>query len=159
QSTEAIESDDQSTRERFVAFCKSTKPAVEGAGGDHQTLATACMGRDFGLSRQTTIEVMTEFYNPRCRPPWDVNELERKVSNAYKYAQNSQGSKHPDNDKLLNEVAAKATATRSEKPTASDTADKKRIVTIGAADLMQQELPAQRWIVDRILPEGLTILA
>lgn len=61
------------------------KPAIEGQGGDHATYAAAAMCKSFGLSGETAIDVLYEYYNPRCNPPWDYDALATKVVNAYEY--------------------------------------------------------------------------
>jgi hypothetical protein len=67
-------------------------PAVEGAGGDDTTYRVACQVRDFGVSRDMALQLLMEHWNERCSPPWPIDELERKVDNAYRYAQNAPGS-------------------------------------------------------------------
>ena len=47
--------------------------------------------------RQTACELL-EVWNERCSPPWDLDELHAKVANAYAYAQNTEGKKHPIHD-------------------------------------------------------------
>lgn len=85
-------SDDPDTVRRFITYClHNAATAVAGDGGDRQTYLTACMGKDFGLSESAALDVMLEFYNPRCSPPWADDELEKKVANAYQYAQNKTG--------------------------------------------------------------------
>jgi hypothetical protein len=92
---QGVESDDEGTRVRFQLFCRETLPAVEGDGGDSRTYATAIMGREFGLPEQTVYDIMRLFYNPRCTPPWDEEDLRAKVRNAYAYAQNAAGTLNP----------------------------------------------------------------
>lgn len=71
------------------------KVAVMGKGGEATALATAAMCRSFGLSEDTTRELMLEHWNPRCEPPWGDSELahfEAKVANAYEYATSAPGN-------------------------------------------------------------------
>ncbi len=70
---------------RYIKFLQGCPPAIEGEGGDVQTFKTACRGRDFALSAQKTFELLVEFWNPRCVPVWDIDELKKKVENAYTY--------------------------------------------------------------------------
>lgn len=67
-------------------------PAIEGSGGDQTTYQVACKLRDYGLSAAEAVELMAEHYNPRCEPPWSIEELHVKVGNAFAYAQNAPGS-------------------------------------------------------------------
>jgi P4 family phage/plasmid primase-like protien len=71
---------------------RSFPPAIEGAGGDLQTLKAALIGRDYGLSAKEVYGLMREEYNGRCSPPWSDQDLADKVKNAFKYAQRGQGN-------------------------------------------------------------------
>ena len=71
---------------------RSFPPAIEGAGGDLQTLKAALIGRDYGLSAKEVYGLMREEYNSRCSPPWSDQDLADKVKNAFKYAQRGQGN-------------------------------------------------------------------
>ncbi len=68
---------------------EDAEPAIEGKSGDHTTLRIAMSVKDAGISRDLAIELMNEHYNPRCEPPWDIEDLTRKVDNAYAYAKHS----------------------------------------------------------------------
>lgn len=74
---------------------KHRKPAIEGQGGDHHTLVTALQVRDYNISEENCLEILTEEggWNDRCEPPWDLDELKRKVENAYKYNLKQMGNK------------------------------------------------------------------
>lgn len=72
------------------------EPAVEGAGGDQSTYATACGVRDYGISEDLCYELMIDHYNNRCDPPWEPDHLRVKVENAYSYAVNQPGAKSPE---------------------------------------------------------------
>ncbi len=67
---------------------KYSSIAVLGKGGDHCALATAAMGKSFGISADLTFDLMLEHWNPRCDPPWsgdELSHLQGKVENAYRY--------------------------------------------------------------------------
>lgn len=66
-------------------------PAIEGQGGDMKTLHTAMLLKDMGVSQEQCLELMLSEYNPRCDPPWDDDQLERKVANAYRYGKSAPG--------------------------------------------------------------------
>lgn len=70
---------------RYIKFLQSCPPAIEGEGGDTLTFKTACRGRDFALSAYKTFELMAEYFNPRCTPVWELDDLRKKVENAYSY--------------------------------------------------------------------------
>ena len=79
--------------ERARLLLKTYPEAVEGAGGDHQTYAMFCQLKDYGISQHKAVEIADEIYNPRCAPPWSIEELERIAENAYNYAHNPTGIK------------------------------------------------------------------
>ena len=64
------------------------KVSVEGQGGDSMAYATAAHLKSFGISQALAFDLMWEHWNPRCVPPWHVDEvehLEQKVINGYSY--------------------------------------------------------------------------
>jgi hypothetical protein len=61
------------------------EPAIEGSGGEYITLKTAMTLKDNGISPERTLELMLEYYNPRCEPIWERADLEKKVANAFNY--------------------------------------------------------------------------
>jgi RecA-family ATPase len=66
--------------------------AIEGAGGDNTTFRVACRVKDFGVEEATCLELLLEYWNSRCAPPWDTGDLEKKVRNAYGYGREPPGS-------------------------------------------------------------------
>ena len=88
---------DATTQGRFIGFLQDVAaPSVEGRGGDHNALKVALNGRDFGLPPATTWDLMLEFWNARCSPPWEPEELKQKVINAYTFAAGPVGSAHAE---------------------------------------------------------------
>lgn len=80
---------------RAIAYLEDADPAIEGEGGDNQTYRVCCAIRDLGISETMAVDLLSTIYNPRCEPPWDEPELERKVRNAFAYAKNTQGCADP----------------------------------------------------------------
>ena len=76
-----------------IEFLQAHEPTVEGAGGDHHTFVTFCMLKERGISIETAIELVEEYWNPECSPPWDSSDLIAKANSAYKSAHNATGSK------------------------------------------------------------------
>lgn len=74
---------------KAIKYCKDkAQIAIEGRNGDHMAYATAAMMKSYGLSSATALEVIWDYWNPRCSPPWrpdEIDHLERKVINAYEY--------------------------------------------------------------------------
>ncbi|NDD55055.1 hypothetical protein EBZ39_14530, partial [bacterium] len=71
---------------------QSLPAAVQGDGGDMQTLKAAMICRDYGLSEDAVYRILKDEYNPRCSPPWDLKDLWAKVKNAFKYSRMNQGN-------------------------------------------------------------------
>jgi hypothetical protein len=67
--------------------------AIEGEGGDTTTYTVAACVRDYGISENACCGLMAHYWNDRCSPPWDDDDLEEKVAHAYKYPQNEIGSR------------------------------------------------------------------
>lgn len=87
---------DAQTKERYIDYLKSAPIAIEGEAGDATTFSVAATGRDFGLSPDITYDLILQFYNGRCQPPWDPDPLRRKIDNAFHYASGNVGSRAPD---------------------------------------------------------------
>lgn len=83
------EEDDTDTRkDAATRYLKDVAPhAIEGAGGDRTTYEVACALRDYGLSEQGALDLLLAHWNEqKASPPWDADELQRKVANAFEYA-------------------------------------------------------------------------
>ncbi len=94
---EAIgEVDTQSAIDRAITFLKMATPAIEGDGGDNHTVKVANRVADFGVSPSTALELMAEHWNDRCSPPWEYDDLERKVLSAAKSRQDPIGRDNPE---------------------------------------------------------------
>lgn len=72
-----------------IKWLKSdAKIAIEGQGGDAMAYATAAHLKSFGISQSLALDLMWEWWNPRCVPPWgadEIDHLEQKVANGYSY--------------------------------------------------------------------------
>jgi RecA-family ATPase len=74
---------------RYVA---QNDVAIEGQGGDDRTYRLSCEVLNLGLSNARAVELIDKEWNAHCVPPWQIEELEVKVSNASEYAQNESGA-------------------------------------------------------------------
>jgi len=95
---ETLHTDSAAAVRRAKDYLIKARPAIEGQGGDARTFAVAARCKDMGVSATKALELMLEYWNPRCAPPWSFNELERKVENAYYYGKNDAGADTPEND-------------------------------------------------------------
>lgn len=82
----------QAVVDRAATWLLDQPPAVEGQGGDARTYEAACGLRDLGVSQKQALELLA-VWNESCQPPWDLEALATKVSNAYRYAENPPGAK------------------------------------------------------------------
>lgn len=84
---------------RAAQYLQEQAPlANEGDGGDHTTFTVAAKLRDFAISEPMALDLMLEHWNDLCSPPWDPEELQRKVENAYRYASRAPGNASPQAD-------------------------------------------------------------
>jgi KaiC/GvpD/RAD55 family RecA-like ATPase len=83
---------------RARAYLIVRKPAIEGSGGNDWTYQTAQALRDLGISEATALSLMLEEWNELCQPPWEPDELEVVIRNAWSYGQNEGGAQAFDFD-------------------------------------------------------------
>ncbi len=89
--------EDEATVSRYQHYLQTVKGAVQGDAGDHHTFVVAAYGKDLGLPPDTVFEMMQDHWNSKCDPPWKINELKKKVRNAFDYGSNEIGSAHYKN--------------------------------------------------------------
>lgn len=110
-------------------FLHNAEPAIEGLGGDLLTYKVACGIRDYGVSKEMSLELMLEHWNDTCSPPWSAEELDAKIRNAYHYAAQPLGSANPENVFEPFEDSTPPESTKALKP-----------LFIDAHDLIRKEL-------------------
>jgi len=82
-----VELDKQANIDTAIDFLKSdAEPSIQGSGGDFALLKAAYYLKDLGISQQLGAQLLNEYFNPRCEPPWDMEDLEKKMAGAYTYA-------------------------------------------------------------------------
>lgn len=78
------------------AYLQGPAPeAIEGSGGDTTTYKVACFVLDRGVTPETALDLMLEHWNNRCSPPWEPDDLEKKVQNAAQHRQAAIGRDNP----------------------------------------------------------------
>lgn len=93
----AVQLDRELVRPRGIDYLQRAAPlAIEGQAGDSTTFTVACRLKDIGCPEDLTFELMQEFWNERCSPPWIASELRAKVANAFRYGENPPGSAAPE---------------------------------------------------------------
>lgn len=79
-----------------IRYAQSAAVAIEGQRGDETTFVTAArLVRELALSVDTAYELLAEYWNPRCEPPWSLEELRVKVENAAQYGTADMGRLDP----------------------------------------------------------------
>ena len=91
---------------RALAYLKTAPVSVENEGGDITAFKVACKLKDFGCSCEQAFDLLHEHWNDRCDPPWDEEDLNDKVRNAYGYGREPQGATAPE--AVFSKVAAPA---------------------------------------------------
>jgi hypothetical protein len=82
--------------DRAVKYAKSAAPAFQGDGGDNHTFVVCAKVKDYGVTQDRALDILLDHWNPRCEPPWDVEELAVKVWNAYKHGKDRAGCAAPE---------------------------------------------------------------
>lgn len=87
-----VEEASAETLARAKDWLAGQPPAFQGLGGDAHTFKVVAGLRDLGVSAVQALELL-QVWNGFCDPPWEQADLEAKVNNAFRYAQNEPGSK------------------------------------------------------------------
>ena len=68
---------------RAIRYLAAIPGAVSGCGGHDQTFAAARdMVYGFDLGPDVGLDLLANYYNPRCDPPWSYKELLHKCQDA-----------------------------------------------------------------------------
>jgi hypothetical protein len=100
RETPEIEPDQPGNIKAAIGYLTAdAAPAIAFEYGNNRTYETACIVRGrFGLSELTCYDLLVEHFNPRCDPPWSLDELESIVAHAYRYAQGALGGESAEAD-------------------------------------------------------------
>jgi hypothetical protein len=104
--TPLVEQDTPAIRAECIAYLTTdAPPAILGENGDAVTLQVCGVLKDMGASKNLALELMADYYNGRCNPPWSfydgptADRMDVKIDNAWKYlTQNAPGSATPEAD-------------------------------------------------------------
>lgn len=125
--------------EAGISYAGTAPAAIEGQRGDETTFIVAArLVREFALSVVTAYNIMAEYYNPRCVPPWSLDELYKKVENAAAYGSADMGRLDPS--VLFSGVDVAPPPSIYEQ----------RGLAFGNA-LVPASIPARPWLMDRLL--------
>lgn len=148
---------------RARSYLVKCGPAIEGMNGSTTTLVTAAkILRGFHLDEDTAVRLLLEDYNPRCEPPWNEEEIRRKVREAAKCSTPAWGAmleerrstaqmQHTDSATDLpgEEIAREAIYAEAETPIAATQQRTKRedpFSWISAGEIFAP-LPPTSWVV------------
>jgi len=81
---------------RAVEYLATAPVATEGNGGDSVTFKVAARLKDLGCTERQAFLAMLGHWNDKCDPPWEIEELEVKVSHAFKYGKEPVGVAAPE---------------------------------------------------------------
>lgn len=82
---------------RAIHYLENEAPlAIEGAHGDQTTFRVAATVKDLGVPFEDTVTLLEWHWNERCTPPWNADELETKVRNAFNHGSEFPGSLAPE---------------------------------------------------------------
>lgn len=83
-------------KRRAIDFLKAAPPAIEGEGGDSATFKMFARLKDFGVPEIEALFLADEHWNGRCSPPWRLEDLAAKASNAFRYGREPLGVSAPE---------------------------------------------------------------
>lgn len=130
-----------------INYLITAPPAIEGQRGDETTFIVAArLVRELGLSEYAALNLLAEYYNPRCMPPWSLDELRQKVENAASYGTAGLGRLDPAT--VFGGLAL---------PPPPSLFSSTALSTWGNA-LDPEATPERPWMIDRILMVGETTL-
>jgi hypothetical protein len=68
---------------RAAKYLERMEPSISGSGG-HMALWAAAVALvcGFDLEPRDALDLLIHVFNPRCQPPWELNDLEHKVADA-----------------------------------------------------------------------------
>lgn len=67
--------------------------AVAGELGDQKTYTACAIGIDYNIQKDTWWNIIKQWNNTHCSPPWSEKDLLTKFNNAYKYVKSVPGGK------------------------------------------------------------------
>jgi hypothetical protein len=87
--------DPEKAKARAAEYLKNHAPqSIKGQGGDQTAYKVAARLKDFGLSKEATLELMlSELWHNGCG--WTPEKLQKKVEHAYQYGLDPQGAAAP----------------------------------------------------------------
>jgi hypothetical protein len=152
-----VELDTEGNIKRAADFLRSARPAIEGEGGDNWTFKIACQIKDFGISPEKAFDLMSE-WNCENLPPWNPEDLQKKIANAFRHGKNTPGCSDPSAVFSKFEDPAQSTKNSGDSNVITNDSTRLSSLIIDLADPSPVELPED--VVEKIIPGGeATLLA
>lgn len=151
-----IELDRDEEIDRAIDYLMNQQPAVQGAGGDYQTFKVAAGVFDFAISKEMALELLLDYYNPRCMPPWQPDDLQVKVENAFQYRDDPVGR---DSDDGVYEMAMEGLKRPRKKDGSAKSGDKTGSSSVSIIDWEKElpeikDIPPRPWLLGTSLLRG-----
>jgi Bifunctional DNA primase/polymerase, N-terminal/AAA domain/Primase C terminal 1 (PriCT-1) len=89
-----VEEDDTAV-ERATTWMIKHAPTAEEGNRDNTAYRVMARVYDEGVTRETGLEILTEWNDLKCFPPLDLDDLERIAESAGRNRENAIGSRHP----------------------------------------------------------------
>jgi len=149
-----IEPDLEENVEAAVKYLRNdAQIAVESMNGDTMAYRTGAMMKSYGLSPEMAFDLMWQYWNPRCEPPWDSDEvehLEAKITNAYEYNTSPPGN--------LTQAYKVAKHQAMFKPVSRDTKTGGKESSAGRFRFVDEhgvdDIKPPEWLIDNTLPQN-----
>lgn len=126
--------------------------AIEFHGGNDRTYRLACELLNLGLSPEMAFDLLDEIWNPACQPPWSGAELEQILEHATRYAQNEPGAwAVPPAKDAFGETVGRLELTNKQQQSDSNVEARSPFRLLKRGEY--RNLPPQRWLLDKLLPE------
>jgi RecA-family ATPase len=111
---------------------------------DHEIFRYACRLRAKNMDRAEADVLVLEAAKA-CSPPFPSDEAIRKVDQAWKYQPGEESGNRAPTESLYVEIDAPK-------------ADRSRVKIVMVEEMMKTEYPPVRWVVEGLIPEGLTMV-
>lgn len=150
QRTTAVEIDlernVQWVEQMLARYVSEGRVSVQGAGGNDTAFRVACAVLDKGISHAKALELLQDHWNDHCSPPWSEAELDRILTNAGNYGDDTTGLKAlPSNQ----EAFAAFAGMEVEEP--APVAPRERVKVMHLDDYAANA-PDPSWLIPNLIP-------
>jgi hypothetical protein len=91
---ERIVEEDAESIERAFQYIGTAAPGAQKGNRGYTAYTVACRLYDFAVTRETCVELLSEWSEQRCDPPMDMADIEHAAMSAEQNMQNKKGAKH-----------------------------------------------------------------